>query len=76
MIDNSAMNFANITLFAPTDQAFQMMDRERLERLITNEDCVEVKTRANVGKLNQCKFENANLCMCIELCKISNWTSI
>ena len=42
MIDNSAMNFTNITLFAPTDQAFQMMDRERLERLITNEDCVEV----------------------------------
>jgi len=41
MIENSAMNFTNITLFAPTDQAFEMMDRERLERLISNEDCVE-----------------------------------
>ena len=43
MIVNSAMEFINITLFAPTDQAFEVMDRERLERLISNEDCVEVK---------------------------------
>jgi len=41
MIENSAMNFTNITLFTPTDQAFEMMDRQRLERLISNEDCVE-----------------------------------
>lgn len=41
MIENSAMEFTNITLFAPTDQAFEVMDRERLERLISNEDCVE-----------------------------------
>lgn len=41
MIENSAMNFTNITLFAPSDEAFEVMDRERLERLIFNEDCVE-----------------------------------
>ncbi|XP_068682404.1 transforming growth factor-beta-induced protein ig-h3-like [Montipora foliosa] len=41
MVENAPMNFTNITLFAPTDLAFQVMDPERLERLISNEDCVE-----------------------------------
>lgn len=45
MIDNSAMNFANMTLFAPTDQAFEVMDRERLENLLSNEQCVGVRLR-------------------------------
>ena len=43
MVENMAMNFTNITFFAPTDEAFLVMDRERLERLISNEDCVEVR---------------------------------
>lgn len=43
MIENSAMNFTNMTLFAPTDQAFEMMDRERLESLLSNDECVEVR---------------------------------
>ena len=42
MIENSAMNFTNMTLFAPADQAFEVMDRERLENLLSNEECVEV----------------------------------
>lgn len=41
MVENMALNFTNITFFAPTDKAFLVMDRERLERLISNEDCVE-----------------------------------
>ena len=44
MIENSAMNFTNMTLFAPTDQAFEVMDRERLENLLSNEECVEVRS--------------------------------
>ena len=43
MIDNAAMNFTNVTLFAPTDQAFEVMDRERLETLLSNEECVGVR---------------------------------
>ena len=43
MIENSAMNFTNMTLFAPTDQAFEVMDRERLETLLSNEKCVGVR---------------------------------
>lgn len=43
MIENSAMNFTNMTLFAPTDQAFEVMDRERLENLLSNDECVGVR---------------------------------
>lgn len=43
MIENAAMNFTNITLFAPTDKAFEVMDRERLETLLSNEECVGVR---------------------------------
>ena len=46
MIENSAMNFTNMTLFAPTDQAFEVMDRERLENLLSNEECVGVRYSA------------------------------
>lgn len=53
MIENSAMNFTNITLFTPTDQAFEMMDRQRLERLISNEDCVEVSPWPNECETTQ-----------------------
>ena len=50
MIENTAMNFTNITLFAPSDEAFEVMDRERLERLISNEDCVEVSLLMIIDK--------------------------
>ena len=52
MIENTAMNFTNITLFVPSDEAFEVMDRERLERLISNEDCVEVSLLMIIDKLN------------------------
>ena len=44
------MNFTNITLFVPSDEAFEVMDRERLERLISNEDCVEVSLLMIIDK--------------------------
>lgn len=50
MIENTAMNFTNITLFVPSDEAFEVMDRERLERLISNEDCVEVSLLMIIDK--------------------------
>ena len=54
MVENLAMNFTNITLFAPTDQAFLVMDRERLERLVSNEDCVEVGPGTKVPGILTC----------------------
>ena len=45
MMENSGMNLTNITLFAPTDQAFEVMERARLENLLSNEDCVKVSHR-------------------------------
>lgn len=51
MIENSAMNFTNMTLFAPTDQAFEVMDRERLENLLSNEECVEVRYTGLVERM-------------------------
>lgn len=51
MIENSAMNFTNMTLLAPTDQAFEVMDRERLENLLSNEECVEVRYTGLVERM-------------------------
>ena len=45
------MNFTNMTLFAPTDQAFEVMDRERLENLLSNEECVEVRYTGLVERM-------------------------
>ena len=51
MIENSAMKFTNMTLFAPTDQAFEVMDRERLENLLSNEECVEVSCTVQLERM-------------------------
>ena len=55
MIENSAMNFTNMTLFAPSDQAFEVMDRERLENLLSNDKCVGV-SMSNICIEIECDF--------------------
>ena len=45
------MKFTNMTLFAPTDQAFAVMDRERLENLLSNEECVEVSCTVQLERM-------------------------
>ena len=45
LLRNSNLNVTNVTVFAPTDEAFKAIPRDRLDRLLNSEKCLEVRMR-------------------------------